>query len=120
METVRFLVDGTPVDLTKVWVHLQEPRGRVAPYELHIPVAEAPKILGEENGDTPLEQYAMELANELGTLAVGGYFDDARRLAGLGKRKSVEWVIASLDEIETVGQSVVLKGTATPWAPELY
>lgn len=110
---MRLRIGGQSCSVSAVWVHLQDADCAVS-YSLEIPIKDVDHVFDPEQQrpvDMSLRQYVIERVAEFGTFIAEDYFNKVRKLLSL-EREPAEWVIASVDDLVELPDTVVLQGTA--------
>lgn len=116
-------IGGRSVPVGQVFVHLQKPwRLPPAPFVLFVPTSRLQGIFDPHHicpPEVPIDAFLTDLIAEHGTFVLEGYMEGVRKAVN-SARGPFEWVIATVDRMESNDDGLLLSGEAIPWAPEAY
>lgn len=118
MRDITFEIDGEVIPIEFVWAHLQcgDVLGAKG-FSLTVPTALVNDVFDPTNEspkDRPIETNIQELISEFGSFIVDGYLNNIRRLQQV-KVCPFRWVIATVQEIESSGEGIIIHGKAIPF-----
>lgn len=126
MNEHAFTIDGVRRDLSTVWAHFQDPdrRTKSKPFALtfSLDLIRVKLVRAGRGSELTPESvlHAMQEAFDVfGSGEMTHLIKDILKSEKI-KPKPYEWVIATVDKIETVSDDMKFTGRIVPFAPHLY